>query len=282
MDQFSKNFNKLSIRKGGNTFLRFQDADTTQNIDLLILGSSMAYRSVDPRAFDSLHLDVFNLGTSGQTPIQTQFLVEKYLDKFNPKIILWEISPFTFTQAGTESFIDLLSIRDDYQEMAYMLAYFDNILPLNAFLDRFFFNGLDSIGGVLMMEDDKYINGGYVETRRTSERIPIQHPVSLEMLDFQKETFELVLKSLVDKNIKVYLFQSPVSKSYHSSILNKDLNSCFFSRMVEKYDVEFYDFNTIEICDCFYDEIHLTSDGVVDFNKKLIKEFFQKSWIGKL
>lgn len=276
VDQFSKNFNKLSIRKGGNTFFRFQDADTVKNIDLLILGSSMAYRGVDTRAFDSLGIESFNLGTSGQTPIQTRFLVEKYLDKFNPKIILWEISPFTFTQAGTESFLDLISIRKDYQEMAYMIPYFNDILPINAFLDRLLFGDSESASYELKLEeDDMYIQGGFVETNRKAQKISIQKPVSLDLLDFQKEEFEILLASLVRKNIKVYLFQSPVSKSYYYSILNKEINSFFFLKIAEKYNTKFFDFSSIDICDCFYDEIHLTKEGVNEFNKKLIKEFFQ-------
>ncbi|MBB6327812.1 hypothetical protein FHS59_003455 [Algoriphagus iocasae] len=278
VDQFSINFNKLSIRKGGNTFLRFQDADTTQNIDLLILGSSMAYRGVDPRAFDSLGLAVFNLGTSGQTPMQTRFLIDKYLYKLNPKSVLWEISPFTFTQAGSESFLDLISVRKDYQEMAYMLPYFKDILPINAFLDRLLFNELESTDGEIMLDkEDVYIKGGFVETRRKAEKIPKLEEISLEMLDFQKEIFESVLDSLVKRNIKVYLFQSPVSEVYFSSIQNKETNYNYILEIANKYDVEFFDFNSIELCDCFYDEIHLTKDGVEDFNKELIRVFFKNN-----
>ena len=51
-------------------YLRKIDADTTINIDVLVLGSSHAYRGFDPRIFKKAGIKLFNFGSSGQTLLQ--------------------------------------------------------------------------------------------------------------------------------------------------------------------------------------------------------------------
>ena len=67
-DAYTKNINH---RMGayGHVFSRFQEAASSQNIDVLILGSSHAYRGFDTRIFAEQGIRAFNLGTSAQTPI---------------------------------------------------------------------------------------------------------------------------------------------------------------------------------------------------------------------
>ncbi len=77
---------KIKNVKGqyGHSWKRLREAKEYGDVDVLILGSSLAYREIDVRAFDSLGLKAFNLGSSSQTPLQASFLLDNYLDKLDP------------------------------------------------------------------------------------------------------------------------------------------------------------------------------------------------------
>ena len=90
-------------------YLRKIDADTTINIDVLVLGSSHAYRGFDPRIFKKAGIKLFNFGSSGQTPLQSEFLLKRYTEQFNPKLVIIEVYPIALETTGLGPFIDLIS-----------------------------------------------------------------------------------------------------------------------------------------------------------------------------
>jgi len=60
--------------------------------DILIIGSSTASHHYDPLAIeDSLHLSVFNAGQDGVFFIIQNSIVNMVLDRYTPKVIIWEI-----------------------------------------------------------------------------------------------------------------------------------------------------------------------------------------------
>ena len=56
-----------NVFKGGLTYKKFQDFDKNEKYDIIILGSSHAYRGYDPVIFESYGYKIYNLGTSAQT-----------------------------------------------------------------------------------------------------------------------------------------------------------------------------------------------------------------------
>src|SRR5690606_38894975 len=76
--------------------------------DILILGSSRAYRHYDPRIFRKYGIEIFNLGSSAQTFIQTNYILQKYAQRFKPEIIVLDIYPAMFGSDGVESSLDLM------------------------------------------------------------------------------------------------------------------------------------------------------------------------------
>ena len=94
---------------GGFLFSRLKEVKTQNNIDLLILGSSHAYRGFDTRIFNNEGINAFNLGSSAQTPVQTNYLLKTYLKQLKPKVVLYEVYPETFTFDGVEAEMDLIS-----------------------------------------------------------------------------------------------------------------------------------------------------------------------------
>jgi hypothetical protein len=94
-----KELNKnLNYRRGsyGHMFSRIQDINKADHLDVLVVGSSHAYRGFDPRIFNSQNINLFNLGSNIQTPVQTKFLLEKYLDRLKPSTVIFEVFPEVF------------------------------------------------------------------------------------------------------------------------------------------------------------------------------------------
>lgn len=87
----------------GHMFTRLEEAGEFGHVDVLVTGSSHAYRGFDPRVFAENGLSLFNLGSSSQTPIQTEFLLDRYLDVLTPEVVLLEVYPDLFSNDGTES-----------------------------------------------------------------------------------------------------------------------------------------------------------------------------------
>ena len=76
----------LNYKKGsyGHLYSRIRELKKTHDVDILFLGSSHTYRGFDPRIFARHGFHTFNLGSSSQSPIQTEILLKRYLDKLNP------------------------------------------------------------------------------------------------------------------------------------------------------------------------------------------------------
>jgi len=89
--------------------LRIQEAKDLRDVEVLVLGSSHAYRGFDPRIFNQHGMKVFNFGSSSQSPIQTEMLLKKYYEKMNPQVVIFEIYPGVFSIDGAEGAIGLLS-----------------------------------------------------------------------------------------------------------------------------------------------------------------------------
>ena len=87
---------------------RLNEVKNIKNIDILFLGSSHTYRGFDTRVFKKNGYNSFNLGSSSQSPIQTLTLTKRYLNQLNPKLIVYEVYPTTFTIDGIESSLDII------------------------------------------------------------------------------------------------------------------------------------------------------------------------------
>ena len=89
-----------------------QSLDTINQCSILFIGSSHCYRGFDTRIFDSAGLRSLNLGSTSQTPIQTQMLLDKYLERINPALVIYEVNPIAFSNEGVESSLDFINNTD--------------------------------------------------------------------------------------------------------------------------------------------------------------------------
>jgi hypothetical protein len=256
----------------GHMFTRINEVKRTQSIDILFLGSSHAYRGFDNRNFEGLK--TFNLGSSSQTPIQTQVLLNRYLNNLNPKMIIYEVFPGPFTGDGVESSLDLMSNdKNDYQSIEMALEV-NNIKVYNTFIYSVFRDFLNLNQSFLEpneKENDTYISGGFVESKIKHYKY---HGSTKREWNFNKnqlKAFNENLNLLKQKNIQTILVYAPITKSLYNSYQNNN----YVDSLMNSYDLSYYNFNNlVSLNDSidFNDDNHLNQNGVIKFNEKFIHE----------
>ncbi len=134
---FKKNLN-YKMGSYGSMFTRIQEADTTRDVDILVLGSSHAYRGFDPRIFEEYGIKLFNLGPSNQTPKQANILVKKYLDQMSPELVIYEVYPGIFQGDGLESSLDLIANGPLNSDLISMTISLNHVKAYNAMIKRLY------------------------------------------------------------------------------------------------------------------------------------------------
>ena len=163
----------LQYKMGGLGHLnsRIKDLKSYGNVDVVFVGSSLAYRGFDPRIFKTHGLASFNLGSSGQTFIQTEVLTNRYLGLLNPKLVVCETYPQNFSHDGVEPALDLIANDKNDIETIKMALRINHIKVYNTLLYGLFrdvFSMNDAFVEDIVKKDkegrdDTYIRGGFVE-----------------------------------------------------------------------------------------------------------------------
>lgn len=269
---FKKNLN-YKIGSYGHMFTRILEIEKINKVDVLFVGSSHSYRGFDPRIFKKYNYQVFNLGSSSQSPLQEELLLNQYLDKLNPKLIVFEMYPATFESDGVESGLDILANNKIDFNSVKMCLTINNIKLYNTFI----FGLYQQLRGInkrykedLKKNEDTYIEGGFVERKITYYQSPkdVAGNKRYHINTIQSNTFQKILHKLSNKKIKYVLVQAPISKScYNSYSNNNEIDSLFNSWG------PYYNFNKILSFNdsLFYDKHHLNQNGVMEFNRAFIE-----------
>lgn len=110
------------VKRGGQTFLKFYEAEHLKEpLDILVIGSSRAFRSFDPEYFEEKNINMHILATSSQAPLNTYYLVKKYVVKLKPKLVLFDVHLGLLNSNGLECLYDLcvnVPISNELFEMA--------------------------------------------------------------------------------------------------------------------------------------------------------------------
>lgn len=261
---------------GGHLYTRFKEAETVKDVDILVIGSSHAYRGFDPRIFKKENIDLFVLGSSAQSPIQTEYLIDKYIDQFNPKIVLYEVYYITLELDGAESAIDVFSNAPKLdRNLLNMALKINNVKAYNTLAYTYVAETLGNRDTTepVKKELDTYVKGGYIERKMIKNEYRGEKfiPHDIDVNEKQLKAFKNICKKLNERNIKIVLVQAPIPVEHYQSISNrKTLDSLFHSIK----DVNYYNYN--EMGDKFknehfFDITHLNQSGVEKFDQLLLQ-----------
>jgi len=262
------NYQKSSY---GHMQTRMSEVRTVEKVDILFLGSSHAYRGFDVRYYQELGLDVFNLGSSSQSPIQSKLLLDRYLEKLNPNHIIFEINVGRLASDGVESSVDIIANdRNDWHsiEMAFNIRHLKTI---NTLIYGFYKDVFSSevIQEPKVRGEDEYIKGGFVAKKLKYFDKKEDYPeVDYTWRKNQLEALDEISMMASEHDVRLTFVHSPITESYYKTYPNMDQ----FDEYMKSVG-EYINFNKILDLDDsvdFYDPRHLNQNGVEKFNRAVI------------
>lgn len=263
----------LNYALGATGFMktRMAELDTIGKVDLLILGSSHAYRGFDTRIFNERGIRAFNLGSSGQTPVQSLQLLRQYLDKLQPRQVWIEVNPITISSDGVESALDLIANGKTDRHTVRMMLTVNQVRLYNAFIYAKYrkLTGLDN-GFIEPMEigNDRYVRAGYVK-RKMGHYRPAFLPGSIIQLNKQQlNALKACRQEIEKRNGRLTLMFAPVTHHLYSTYRNI---AGFDAAMKEVGEYNNYN-GKVPLTDSlhFYDADHLNQQGVDEFTRYLV------------
>lgn len=259
----------------GHMYTRMHEALQYGDCDVMVLGSSHAYRGFDPRIFQDHGLKMFNLGSSSQTPVQSKIMAEQNLSNLQPETVIWEVYPYTFELDGVESYLDIVSnapMNIDY------FWFGVKSLHLKVINTTIHATAQDLVRQPFKEDPrkkiDTYVSGGYVE-KDIKYATPDQtfEPQKIKFSSDQKKAFEETIQFFNTKNIEVILVFAPINSDYYNSITNKQEIDDYFNSIKK---TKYFNFNnppyTFDDTLHFYDKHHMNQKGVNVFNNLLLQE----------
>lgn len=265
-----------NVNSYGHMFTRLKEVKEAHDVDLLIIGGSQAYRGFDTRIFKRAGYFSFNLGSSNQTPLQSEILMKRYLDQLNPKKVVYVVYPEVFEVDGVESSLDLLANDKVDISMSLLVLKQKNFKLLNTLIYtsyRQVFGLNNKFSEKRQKQDDTYISGGYVEKKLSHFKKRTYPTQEWEFNKDQIRAFERSLSMFKRKNIEYILIQPPTVSSYYESFTNNNE----FDRLMNNYGTYYNANDKVELDDSihFYDPFHLNQLGVEIFDDKIL------SWLGQ-
>ncbi len=275
--QLKTNLN-YKIGSYGHMHSRLRNIETEKDIDILFLGSSRAYRGFDPRIFEQYGLHTFNLGSGSQTPLQTEILLKRYLDKLNPSFIVYEVHPETFTSDGVESSLDIIANDKIDRDMIGLALRQNHIKTYNNLiygLYRDFFKKDISYKEEIIKDDDTYIPGGFVEKKiKYYDYVKYKKTSEWKFNQKQFDALDNIIFLLKQHNTPFIFVQVPSTQAKYKWYSNNN----DFDHKIKKLG-DYYNFNEIIRLDNklhFFDSRHLNQDGVKIFDTKLLEILLKK------
>jgi hypothetical protein len=262
------------IGSAGQLFNRINDIPNYNNPEILFLGPSSTYRGFDTRIFKKAGISTFNLGSSAQTPLQTEVLMKKYLDEIAPESIVFEVYPPLFNSDGVESTADLISNDHIDGGLCKLAINSGNVKLINTLIygiyQEYFRKIRSNFQERTVVDDDLYVSGGFVEKLKYDSFVSEEFilPVLVEISSKQLEAFDNCLKMAKDRQIPYQIVRAPLSRSANASLMNLDkFDEAMSSRGV------YVDFNELMQLDdsCYFDANHLNQIGVELFDQCFIQ-----------
>lgn len=264
-------------RHSYKSFNEFNTGIKNGPYDIVVLGSSQAYRGYDPRIFAAHNIRMHNLGTSSQIIQNTEVISKHMINQESAKAVILDIFLGGITGEGIESTINLVQNIPSRKASTEMIWRMKDIRGLNMFMLRLFDDYF-----LVEKEIDKsvsyyhknstYISGGFSQTpdsfmvEKDDERIyKVGHP-HLKYVD-------AILADLEKKEIPVYLVMAPQPRLFlpkNKTAFLKDIQ-----QIAAKYkNTKVLDFAwalPLEAKYHYFDRRHLNQAGVEIFNNELIQ-----------
>ena len=257
------------------TLQRFRDIENMHNVDILFVGSSHSYASFDPRVFSEKELTSFNLGTPSQTPLNTYYLLEKYLPRLNPKLVIYEIYFPNLASDGLESFYDLAANQAPSTGLLSMALATRNPHALNSFTARLIESlmGGDTEALQLSSPHLTYMEGGFVAHNNRLKDTLFGKTEDIVVDGTQWGYVQDIFDLLHSTSAKVLVVVTPMPDGEVNTITNYADVSGLIADLCADASIPYYDFNAapglIQL-EFYADYHHLNAAGAELFSAMIL------------
>jgi hypothetical protein len=250
-------------RKGGQEASMLKELDKTTEFDIVVLGSSHAYRGYDPRVFEAKGINLFNAGSSAQTFETSLHIAKNHINFSGEEVVILDIYPLMFEIEGIETVQRLIVDETDGDAAFDLVTQSKDFRSINSFVKRKICEK-DTNDWVLK----GYVVKGYCTNPDTLDIMPPSDTLEFKPLDKNIEDF-----------VELYNYAKREAKSVVlvSHPMPNDLRKIGMEEFMEKHTMEsstyFVDYTTharFNLQD-FSDPFHLNQAGVEKFNELLIE-----------
>lgn len=265
----------------------FDSAATGPPPDVLVFGSSHAYRGFDPRIFARHGVSLFNLGTTGQTPMASRWLINELGPKVRGKLAIIEATPFQL-QAGSDSALttrDLALNRPRSWESLRLAAEtedFDTLRLVSSYLVGSRPRLVETAGGAPLDVATYcwYVAGGYCQWGSVGSAEQVFRP-----FDFVPSATGLadqadVVRLLRERGLDVVFVIAPIPRQTIQAAENFDEGIAAVAGLAADLSVPLIDYTSPALLDelglehptHYYDGDHMNQAGVDIFDEHLVGE----------
>jgi hypothetical protein len=246
--------------------------------DLIVIGSSRATHHYIPSILsDSLKISCFNLGSDGQNIYYDYGMIGSILNRYNPKIIILDVTPSDYTLTDATHNTDNLSIFLPYVKSNQYIKEVVNLrgpveqIKLLSCLYPFNSQLTNVLFAIIKKRNNPYFTmNGYIPIfSETMQNLQVQEGKEINV-DLRKISFVKKLITLCRiNNIRLIVIVSP---SYFK-IINKSNSEFDIKSLFVNKGVEFWDFqqDSIFLSKRYYfaDINHLNNLGATEYSKRI-------------
>ena len=244
--------------------LRFDELHGVSDIDILFIGSSHCLRTFDPRYFEDRGIHAFNLGTDNQTPLNTYYILRRYLTQLNPQLVVLEVAWGALTIKGVEGTVMITANHGPNWDTLRMALATRHPVAVNAQLARQFEKALGRTTEIRMNPNEVYVSGGFVE-RWDSNSDKARSKGNWLVNNEQFRYLSRILTLLREHDVKALLVWAPVTNAYRERAANLEDIRRRLVDFSDTHNVEFIDLNNRVPLDDhldFFNSDHLNQRGV--------------------
>lgn len=261
--------NPTAVRLGGQEYEMTRDFDPASHYDVLVVGSSHAYRGYDPRVFELNGYRLFNAGSSAQHPTVSALVLQTMLPQLSHKpLVIIDVFDRILEMDGGESTGRMMTNCADPDLAARILRLRMDVTALNTYAARYL-----APNGMSETELKDYVRDGYCTRDGQLQR-------DLDSLPSKFKSNEQAMKGLSDalhwlaaNGYRSVLVSHPMPPQQGRDTFHQGAVEAI-ERMNSDLRVPYFDFTMHDFGEqwktYFWDATHLNQRGVDRFNALLV------------
>ena len=295
---FLQTYETVDLKENGQFFpsVRWEEYYAQEdNIDVLVLGSSHAYRTYHPTVLQEGlgDVNVFNFGSSGQTPPTSYYILDEVLRTHRPGLVVMDVFVMVFADDSefTNARINLTSMQPGPGRSNMFWQGFSWEQKLLTLFPTYLYRAhaapkVKKLLGkrYLRPQKERYVEKGFVELTDTISTAELKQVLAsiepVKNLDFITERsieyLERIQARCATAGVPLILIVSPIPKmaADHQGGIYDEANA-YFSSMAEGWEVPYYDFvhnrlSVLQDDQHYSDDHHLNAAGARLFSQAVV------------